>query len=105
MHDSTLTPEIVRRRIGKAKPELRNLGVQRLALFGSVGRGEAGPESDVDFLVEFQPGKKNYDAFLAVAELLEELLGRRVELITLEALSPYIGPHILAEAEDVLGAA
>lgn len=85
--------------------EIRALGVQRLALFGSVLRDEAGPDSDVDLLVQFAPGQKTYDRFIALAELLETRLGRRVELVTTDALSPFIGPRILAEAQDVLRAA
>lgn len=95
----------IRSKITEAEPELRAKGVRRLALFGSVARDEAGPASDVDLLVEFAPGRKTYDNFLEVCELLEEHLGRRVELVTTESLSPFIGPHILAEAEDVLRAA
>ena len=85
--------------------EIRALGVQRLALFGSVLRDEARPDSDVDLLVQFAPGQKTYDHFIALAELLEARLGRRVELVTIDALSPFIGPRILAEAQDVLRAA
>ena len=85
--------------------EIRALGVARLALFGSVLRGDARPDSDVDLLVQFSPGAKTFDRFLALSELLEDRLGRRVELVTPEALSPFIGPHILAEAQDVLRAA
>lgn len=81
------------------------MGVSRLALFGSVLRGRPRLDSDVDLLVQFAPGAKSYDRFLALSELLERHLGRRVELVTTEALSPYIGPRILAEAEDVLRAA
>lgn len=84
---------------------LRALGVRRLALFGSVARNEAKPDSDVDLLLEFEPGMKSYDRFLAIAETLEELLGRRIELITKEGLSPHLGPKIEAEARDVLRAA
>jgi len=91
--------------IQRAEAQLRTWGVRRLALFGSVARGEAGPQSDIDLLVQFEPEKKTYDNFLLVSELLEELLGCRVELVTTEALSPFIGPHILAEAVDVLRAA
>ena len=76
-----------------------------MALFGSVARGEANPESDVDLLVEFLPGEKSFDHFMALSDLLEQLLGHRIELVTFEALSPFIGPHILAEAADVLRAA
>jgi predicted nucleotidyltransferase len=62
---------------------------------GSFLRGEAGPVSDVDFLVDFDPSRKSFDNLLALASLLERLLGRRVELVTREGLSPYIGPAIL----------
>jgi uncharacterized protein len=86
-------------------PEIQALGVVRLALFGSVLRGEASPESDVDLLVEFSPGAKSFDAFMALADLLEDRLGRAVELVTPEGLSPTIGPRILAEAKDVVRAA
>ena len=82
--------------------EIRALGVIRLALFGSVLRGQTHADSDVDVLVQFAEGAKTYDRFLALSELLERCLGRRVELVTTEALSPFIGPRILAEAEDVL---
>jgi predicted nucleotidyltransferase len=93
------------RRLQTVEAEIRLLGVRRLALFGSVLRGEARPDSDVDLLVEFAPGEKSFDRFMALADLLESVLERRVELVTTEALSPYIGPHILAEAADVLRAA
>ena len=88
-----------------SEPEIRALGVARLALFGSVLRNQARPDSDVDLLVQFAPGAKTYDHFLALSELLELRLGRSVELVTTEALSPFIGPPILAEAQDVLRAA
>ena len=68
-------------------------------------RDEARPDSDVDLLVQFAPGAKTFDRFLALSELLEQRLGRRVELVTIEALSPFLGPHILAGAQDVLRAA
>lgn len=92
-------------RLQAAEAEIRSLGVRRLALFGSVLRDEARPDSDVDLLVEFAPGEKSFDRFMALADLLESRLDRPVELVTTEALSPYIGPHILAEAVDVVHAA
>ena len=97
--------EYVIERLRPSEAQIRSLGVRRLALFGSVARGEARPDSDVDLLVEFVPGQKSFDRFLALSELLEHLLERPVELVTTEALSPFIGPHILAEAADVLRAA
>lgn len=92
-------------RIAQREREIRALGVGRLALFGSVLRGTPRAGSDVDMLVQFEPGMKSYDRFLALSELLENCLGRRVELVTTEALSPIIGPRILEQAEDVLRAA
>lgn len=90
------------RRITAVEVEIRSLGVLRLAVFGSVARGTATPDSDADVLVQFATGAKTFDRFMALSELLEDRLGRPVELITTEALSPYIGPRILAEARDVL---
>jgi predicted nucleotidyltransferase len=88
-------------RIRSQRDRIRGLGAERLGLFGSFARGESRGESDVDLLVQFAPGKKSFDNFLDLAELLEEFLARQVELVTLESLSPYIGPHILAEVQDV----
>lgn len=90
--------DLLRRR----EADLRALGVRRLGLFGSFARGEQSPESDVDLLLEFEPGRKSFDSFLAIGALLEELLQRRVELLTPESLSPHLGPRILSEVEDVL---
>jgi predicted nucleotidyltransferase len=73
--------------------------VKRIGLFGSFVRGEQRPESDIDLLVEFEPGKKTFDAFMELSFLLEEVLQRRFELATMESLSPYVGPHILREVE------
>lgn len=85
--------------------EIQSLGVEKIGLFGSVARDEASETSDVDILVSFREGGKSYDNFIALAELLDQLLGRRVELVTRESLSPFIGPRILEELRDVpLGA-
>lgn len=78
---------------------LKSLGVSRLGLFGSFARGEQNPDSDIDLLVEFAPGEKTFDAFMQLSFLLEEILEHPVELVTVESLSPYIGPHILKEVE------
>jgi predicted nucleotidyltransferase len=95
------TQEQVQRVIDAHRAQLRNLGVRRLGLFGSFVHGEPSPGSDVDLLVEFEPGKKTFGAFMQLAFYLEDLLGRRVELVTPESLSPYIGPRIIEEVEYV----
>lgn len=105
MSTVTLTRDEAIRRLQTVEPDIRRLGVRRLALFGSVLRNEARPDSDVDVLVEFTPAEKSFDRFMALADLLEDTLEHPVEIVTTESLSPFIGPHILAEARDVLRAA
>jgi uncharacterized protein len=105
MLEKPLTREQAIERLLAIEADIRALGVQRLAIFGSVVRGQARLDSDVDLLIQFFPGAKTYDRFLALSELLEARLERKVELVTVEALSPFLGPRILAEAEDVLRAA
>jgi uncharacterized protein len=105
MATSSLSHDEAVRRIVAAEAEIRAFGVRRLALFGSVLRDEARPDSDVDFLVEFATGEKSFDHFMGLALFLEDLLEHKVELLTPESLSPYIGPHILKAAKDVLRAA
>lgn len=83
------------------RSRLRQLGVADLRIFGSFARDEARPESDLDVLVGFLPGRKSYDTFLDLSECLEEITGRPVELLTREGLSPHLGPLILGESVDV----
>ena len=87
------------RLIEENRAKLHSLGVERLGLFGSFARAEQRIDSDVDLLVEFQPGQKTFDNYMQLAFFLEDLFQRRVELVTREAMSPYIGPHIMNEVE------
>jgi len=88
-------------RLRRHRDDLHRLGVRRIGLFGSFQRDDPDPESDVDLLVEFAPGRKSFDNFMAVSFLLEDELGRSVDVVTREALSPHLGPHILDEVEYV----
>ena len=67
--------------------ELRGLGARRVGVFGSFARGEARADSDVDVYMEFEEDKRTYDNFFALHELLEQVLGRRVDLVTDNSLS------------------
>ena len=67
--------------------ELRALGARKIGVFGSFAKGEETPESDVDVYLEFAEGMKTYDNFFAIHELLQELFGRPIDLVTDGSLS------------------
>jgi len=94
------TSDVVRV-LGGYGEELRQRGVRRLALFGSAAGGRAGPESDLDFLVRLEP--KTFDAYMDLKLRLEELLGRRVDLVLESQIKPLLRDQILAQAVDVPG--
>ena len=62
--------------------ELHALGARKIGVFGSFARGEETPESDVDIYLEFAEGMKTYDNFFAIHELLQNLFGRSIDLVT-----------------------
>lgn len=72
----------------------RRYGVRRVGVFGSFARGEAGPDSDIDFLVEFEQGKATYDRLYDLITYLQELTGREVDVVTTGGLSPYVRPYV-----------
>ena len=75
--------------------------VRRLALFGSVIRDDFTPESDVDVLVEFEPGYAAGFVFFQMRRELTAMLGREVDMHTAASLSPYFRQEVLDEAEDI----
>lgn len=87
----------------KIVPALLPYGVRRVAVFGSTVRGESGPESDLDILVDLKPPDQRAPIGLkwfALERELSRLVGRKVDLVTEGDLSPYIRPH--AEKEMVI---
>jgi uncharacterized protein len=72
-------------------------GVTRVRVFGSMARGDAGPQSDVDLLVEVGPNPSSWFPGGLVAEL-EELLGRRVQIVTERGLDDLLRERVLEEA-------
>ena len=75
-------------------------GARDIRVFGSTARGEAGTESDVDVLVELEPGRSLFDLG-GLAMDLEELLGRRVDVQTEAGLHWYIRERVLEEAVPI----
>lgn len=72
-------------------------GARNVRVFGSVARGEAGPESDIDLLVEL--GSRTSSWFpVGLIDELEQLLGRKVDVLTDGGLSPYLKERINQEA-------
>jgi predicted nucleotidyltransferase len=79
--------------------------IKRLSLFGSVLRDDFGPQSDIDVLVEFEPGARIGLRFFRMEQELTQLLGRKVDLNTPGFLGQYFRDEVLAEAETCYDAA
>ncbi len=75
-------------------------GARNVRVFGSVVRGESGPDSDVDFLVDMDPGRSFFD-HVALLEDLRALLGRKVDVVTGESLYWLLRRRILREAKPL----
>ena len=101
MKKETETKDKILELIRANRHRIEAYGVRKVGLFGSFARNEQNLESDIDLLVEFEEDKKTFDNFIDLSFFLEELLKCHVELVTTDALSPYIGPHILKEVEYV----
>lgn len=97
--NSLLHKEAILKTLVANKQQLAAYGVNQIGLFGSHVRNEATESSDIDLLVDIQKDKKTFNNFLSLNYYLEDLFGRKVELVTSQSLSPYIGPHILKTVE------
>ncbi len=83
----------------------RSHHIRKLSLFGSILREDFTPDSDIDVLVEFEPGETPGLAFFAMQRELSALLGRRVDLSTPPCLSRYFRDEVISEAEKLYDAA
>jgi uncharacterized protein len=89
--------EDIQRTVRQHRAEIDAFGVRSLSLFGSHARGDAGPDSDVDVLVEFE-GSATYARYSGLRFLLEDLLGCKVDLVTRRGLRERIRPRVEREA-------
>jgi len=72
------------------------LGVQNIGLFGSYLRNDQSANSDIDLLIDFEPEKENFDNYMAVYDMFERIFrNEKIEVVTKNGLSKYIGPKIL----------
>jgi predicted nucleotidyltransferase len=90
--------EYILSEIKQHKAELHHRGVVNIGLFGSYASGKPSDHSDIDIYIEFDPAQETFDNYMAVYDLLEALFPhKKVEVVTKNGLSPYIGPQILRE--------
>src|SRR5438105_12522576 len=82
--------------LGANEAKIKSFGVRALSLFGSSARGEDTPESDLDFVVEFE--KKSFDSYMDLKLFLEELFDRPVDLVLADGIKPRLRTAILREA-------
>jgi uncharacterized protein len=88
----------------KIEAECKKYQVDFLGVFGSVARNEEQPESDIDLLVRFSPqAKVGYFRLYDVEKKFSDLFGKKVDLVTEEALSPYIKDRVLADLKILYG--
>ncbi|MCK4664780.1 MAG: nucleotidyltransferase family protein [Bacteroidales bacterium] len=101
MQAEELNKDIILTQLTLNSNNIKEFGVKRIGLFGSYVRNQSNVESDIDFLVEFEPERKSYKNFIHLAYFLKNLFNSEIDLLTQKSLSPYLGPHILKEVEYV----
>ena len=82
---------------------IRGYGVKRIGVFGSYIEGEQKPDSDIDILVEFEKGKKNFDNYMELKFFLEKILENKVDLVIPESIKPELRPYILKSVKYAAG--
>ncbi len=77
---------------------MKRFGVKKIGIFGSFARNESNADSDVDVLVEFEAGKKTFDNFMELKFYLEDVFGRKVDLVIETSIKPQIKDNIMRDA-------
>lgn len=96
-----LTREKIFQLLSDHREEILKFSVTSLAVFGSAARGELADDSDIDILVEMK--KKTFDNYMDLKFLLEDLFGRKVDLVIKETIKPRLKNIIIGEAVNVPG--
>jgi len=96
------TKDIILQTLKSHKPELSKFGIRNVGLFGSYLYNTQSVNSDIDLLIDFEPEKENFANYMAAYDLFENLFkNEKIEVVTKNGLSPYIGPKILSEVQYV----
>jgi len=90
-----LTRAIILKKIEARNNDIKSFGVKKLGLFGSFATGRQKKNSDIDFLVEFEPGKKNFRNYMSLKLFLEDLFERQVDLVTANGIREELQAAIL----------
>ncbi len=97
MASTTLSSVLSRETAAAIRALGERCGIRNIRVFGSFARGEAGPNSDLDLLVEYVPGHGGF-AFIEFCQQVEELLQRKVDVVTEKSLHPIIREKVIAQA-------
>ncbi|MDN7025451.1 nucleotidyltransferase family protein [Methanoculleus sp. FWC-SCC1] len=90
-----LTAESILAALADHRARIRNLGIRRIGVFGSFVRGEEREESDIDILIEFEEGRRSFDTYMDLKFFLEDLFGRKVDLVDRDTVKADLVPYIL----------
>ena len=83
------------------RAQIKSFGISLLGIFGSFARNEQTNTSDIDVIVEFEKGKKSYKKFIGLVNYLEDLLKRKVDVLTFQSISPILKEEIEKEVTYV----
>ena len=95
--DIDMKIEELKEKRGQILTVAKRHGARTIQVFGSLARGESRRDSDVDFLIELEPGRTLLD-IVAIKQDLEDLLQRKVDVVTEDAVSPYLKDEIVTQA-------
>jgi len=99
--EKLITKTEILKQLKSNEKQLLDYGVKEIGLFGSFLTNDVNSNSDIDLLVDIKKESKTFKNFMSLNYFLEKLFGRKVDLVTKQSLSPYIGPHILNSVEYV----
>ena len=99
-----LTGQKILDRLGEEMETIKKYGVKRIGLFGSYVQNNQGSRSDIDLLVEFNHRQKTFDNYMELKIFLEDLFGRKADLVIAETIKPDLKSEIMGSVKYAKGA-